>query len=171
MLLINQLDEESSRTLVRRGKVFSILYTFTVYTFVTLLLVNDCSVAEDFWHSLIAVTHFLIFIHVGRIGPNDIFVLYIYVFIGCRVVMEHLTQLRLAVNQYEQFTQPMFFILEKYSRLITSISQLNSLSRFLILLSKLLVYPIASTVIFISTAPSNGLMPRLHCTYFSRGGD
>ena len=158
MRLINQLDEKSSRTIVRNGRMFSIFYAFVVYNFLILLFGNQCLMAGDILHFLIPLFHLVMFVQFCRINPNDVLILYIYIFAGCQVVLEQLAQLKRAVNQSGQFTQPMFFILEKYSMLITSINQLNSLIRPLIFLSELLVYPMGSMAVLVVTSPSIGLL-------------
>lgn len=149
--LLAQLSEESHKKILYWSKIMAVQAVLSSYMFVLLFVGVELIIADDLWHFLAGMFHFITYLIAAQISISDVLILYVYAFTDCTIVLGQMKQLSEAVNKYGRSTEPMMNIMIRYARLIVSIKQLNSLSKTLMMASKLCVIPFGSMIIIIAT--------------------
>lgn len=160
MQLLNQLHPQSEEKIFFWTKCISISLTCSIYSLVSVHLTIEIYFWHDIYHLLFILYHAMTLVQAARTGPSDLLTLNAYAVTGCEAVLAQMEELRKSIAHLDQFAQPMFCILEQYSRVIMSVKQLNQLceptiSEVLTLDGKLLVVPFGSMLFVLVMSPAS----------------
>lgn len=150
--LIKKLEYNDQKHILFRTKLIIFLINSNSYIFHTTMMILDVLNSDEIMQSIISLLSILGFGLLIRNGLRDVMMMFVYSLAGFKIVSAEIKQLTSQVND---FSSSVHQIAIMYENLATSILQLNSITKVLMKMSKLLVVPTFSCVIIVAITPVN----------------
>lgn len=156
--LLDQLDQKSHDRLLYWAKFVSNELTLAALAFIIITMTVEAYNSMNICNLILTAFYLILYSYGCTVTPHDVVILYTYALAAFKVVKDQMEQLEMSLNEYPQFTNPMFQIVSSYFKLINSVRQLNSLSKILMLTSHLLGVPLGSLLIYLALTPATNLL-------------
>lgn len=152
--LMRKLDLEAEKKVHFLAKLISLNVMTNSYIFALVLFCTELYFSIGIWHGLFISFHFATLFCVATSASNDVVILYVYAFAGCNSVLNQMKQLLKTVKYHPHLISTLSC---QYEMAVQSVQQLNSLTRFLVLVNELLVVPLGSMCFMLLSTPTDDL--------------